>query len=225
MNNIISISDLKKEYTQGHTKIEVLKGIDLQVSGSKSICITGRSGTGKSTLIHLIAGLDFATSGQIKVLGQDTRLLNDSAISEIRLNHIGIVFQFHHLLPEFTVKENVMLPLLAKKMNKKSAESRAEWLLNEVSLSDRMDSKPPYLSGGEKQKVAVARALANNPDIILGDEPTGNLDKENTTKIFDLLLKLCYTYKKVCIIVTHTQDFLKNFDEKYVLSDGKLEKY
>lgn len=219
---LIILDNIKKHYIQGRETIEVLQGVNLDISEPKTVCITGRSGSGKSTLINLIAGLDTPTSGKVLVLGEDISGLDDNRISELRRRNIGIVFQFHHLLPEFSAIENVMIPMLSTGMRIKEAHARAEELLKEVSLSDRMDFKPQYLSGGEQQKVAVARALANDPKIILADEPTGNLDAVNARKIFDILLKLCYTYKKLCIVVTHSIEFLQEFDEKYELKEGYL---
>lgn len=207
-------------------RTEVLKGLDLSLEKSGFIAILGASGSGKSTLLHILGGLDKPDAGNIVIEnnGQviDLYTSNENELAHLRNSFFGFIFQFHHLLPEFTALENVMMPVLIKNSNKKEARQISEKLLYEVGLSDKLDSMPTNLSGGEQQRVAIARALANNPQILLADEPTGNLDAENANKFMDLLNKLHSDYAPTLIIATHSEEIAKQAQQRYRLVDGKL---
>lgn len=188
MGKILEAVNITKSFmnTKGKT-LEVLKGIDLSVEENNIEVIIGASGAGKSTLLYLLSGLDKPDQGNVKIKGTDIFKLNDEKISKFRNDHIGFVFQFHHLLPEFTAAENIALPQMVKGISLKKATKKSEELLEAVGLSDRKDHKPAELSGGEQQRVAVARALANDPDIIFADEPSGNLDSKNSESLHQLI--------------------------------------
>ncbi|HET55871.1 MAG TPA: ABC transporter ATP-binding protein, partial [Ignavibacteria bacterium] len=188
--------------TKGKT-LEVLKGIDLSVEENNIEVIIGASGAGKSTLLYLLSGLDKPDQGNVKIKGTDIFKLNDEKISKFRNDHIGFVFQFHHLLPEFTAAENIALPQMVKGISLKKATKKSEELLEAVGLSDRKDHKPAELSGGEQQRVAVARALANDPDIIFADEPSGNLDSKNSESLHQLIVDIKDKFGVTFLIVTH----------------------
>lgn len=219
---IIEIRDLRRTFYIGNRHIDVLKGINLEVYEGEMIGIFGPSGSGKSTLLHLLAYLDRATGGEILYLGKNLNELSDKEISTFRALNLGFVFQFHHLLPEFSVIENIMLPMLIKGTRKKEAKLRALDLLTLVGLRDRAKQKPETLSGGERQRVAVARAMANSPPLILADEPTGNLDRENTLSLMDLLLKLNKEKGMTQIVVSHDEDLAKYFTKVFYLEYGVL---
>jgi lipoprotein-releasing system ATP-binding protein len=202
--------------------LKVLKEITLEVQTSQVVTIVGPSGAGKSTLLHLIGTLDRPDKGEIIIDGVKIHALTDDQLSDFRSAHIGFVFQFHHLLPEFTAIENVMLPMLIAGKAKHEAQQRAKELLSFLKLDDRVGHKPSELSGGEQQRVAVARALANNPDLILADEPSGNLDTENAQKLHQLFFELRDRFHQTFIIVTHNEELAKLSDRRIVMRDGQI---
>ena len=202
--------------------LKVLKDISLEVQTSQVVTIVGPSGAGKSTLLHLIGTLDRPDKGEIIIDGMKIHELSDDQLSDFRSSHIGFVFQFHHLLPEFTAMENVMLPMLIAGKPKHEAQQRARELLSFLKLEERVGHKPSELSGGEQQRVAVARALANNPDVILADEPSGNLDTENAQKLHQLFFELRDKFHQTFIIVTHNEELAKLSDRCIVMRDGQI---
>lgn len=202
--------------------LKVLKEITMEVQTSQVVTIVGPSGAGKSTLLHLIGTLDRPDTGEIIIDDVKIHTLSDDQLSDFRSAHIGFVFQFHHLLPEFTAVENVMLPMLIAGQSKQAAQQRASELLEFLKLSDRVGHKPSELSGGEQQRVAVARALANNPDLILADEPSGNLDTENAQKLHQLFFELRDRFHQTFIIVTHNEELAKLSDRCIVIRDGQI---
>lgn len=202
--------------------LKVLKGITLEVQTSQVVTIVGPSGAGKSTLLHLIGTLDRPDKGEIIIDDVKIHTLSDDQLSDFRSAHIGFVFQFHHLLPEFTAIENVMLPMLIAGQSRNVAQQRAQELLSFLKLDDRVGHKPSELSGGEQQRVAVARALANNPDLILADEPSGNLDTENAQKLHQLFFELRDRFHQTFIIVTHNEELAKLSDRCIVMRDGQI---
>ena len=215
---MIKTSLLNKKYGELH----VLKDVDLHIMPSEIVALMGASGAGKTTLLQIIGTLDKADSGQILINNRDVTKLSDNKLSEFRNKEIGFVFQFHHLLAEFTALENVMLPALIGKQNKKETEERAKELLNIMHLYDRANHKPSQLSGGEQQRVAVARALINSPSIILADEPSGNLDSRNAKELHEYFFKLRETYNQTFLIVTHSEELAKMSDRMIEMQDGKI---
>jgi lipoprotein-releasing system ATP-binding protein len=203
-------------------QLEVLKGIDIEISEGEIVFIVGSSGSGKSTLLHILGTLDTPTSGKVFYKGNDIAALHENALVKLRNKEIGFVFQFHHLLPEFTALENVMIPSLIAGMNQKDAKKNAEGILNEVGLQERSLHKPAELSGGEQQRVAVARALVNNPSIVFADEPTGNLDSTMGEKLQDLFLELNKKRKQTFVIVTHNSSFALSGNRTLQLTNGKI---
>lgn len=215
---MIKTNLLNKKYGELH----VLKDVDLHIMPSEIVALMGASGAGKTTLLQIIGTLDKADSGQILINNRDVTKLSDNKLSEFRNKEIGFVFQFHHLLAEFTALENVMLPALIGKQNKKETEERAKELLNIMHLYDRANHKPSQLSGGEQQRVAVARALINSPSVILADEPSGNLDSRNAKELHEYFFKLRETYKQTFLIVTHSEELAKMSDRMIEMQDGKI---
>ena len=217
----------KSKKTKGNLpSTEVLKNLDLSLEAGDFIAILGASGSGKSTLLHILGGLDKPDNGKIMIANNNQWLdlysQNENELAHLRNIYFGFIFQFHHLLPEFTALENVMMPILIKNNNNKEAKSIAEKLLYEVGLQDKLESMPANLSGGEQQRVAIARALANNPQILLADEPTGNLDSANADKFMELLNKLQSDYSLTMIIATHSEDIASAAHKRYKLAEGKL---
>ena len=202
--------------------LEVLKGIDLKINKGEIVAIVGASGAGKTTLLQIIGTLDKPTSGQILLNGVNAHQLTERKLSAFRNKHIGFVFQFHHLLPEFTAHENLCIPAFIAGVNRKKAENRANELLDFLHLTDRSTHKPSELSGGEQQRVAVARALMNNPDIVLADEPSGNLDSVNARELHKLFFDLRKEFNQTFVIVTHNKEFADMSDRKLVIADGRL---
>lgn len=217
---LIEVSDLKKSYkVTKANKLSVLKGINLNIYKEEIAAIAGKSGAGKSTLLHILGTLDKPDSGKVIFEGKNIFDLKEKQISEFRNKEIGFIFQFHHLLPEFTAIENV---LIASMILGEPDKNKAEELLTEVGLKERINHKPSELSGGEAQRVAIARALINSPKLILADEPTGNLDSENANSIIELIFHLREKYKRTFIIVTHNEDFAKGCDTIIHLQDGRV---
>ena len=222
MNNLIRVVDLYKSYYDGLTELPVLKGVDLQVKKAEIIAIVGASGVGKSTLLHLLGGLDRPTEGTIFYEGEDIFTLNDQELDRFRNEEIGYVFQFHHLLPEFTALENVAMPGLIARQKSDVAQDRAKELLEYVGLGERLEHRPSELSGGERQRVAIARALVNQPKVVLADEPTGNLDQKTSEAVHDLLWTLSDQFNQTFIIVTHNQTLAQRADRLIQLVDGQI---
>lgn len=218
---IIELRDLTKIYKNG-IEFRALDNANLRIERGEFVAIVGPSGSGKSTLMHLIGLLDTPSSGLLLIDGNDVTKMSDKERSAMRNKMLGFVFQYHHLLPDFTALENVMMPLLIAGKNAKEAEEIARRLLKEVGLEDRMDHKPGALSGGQNQRVAVARALSCSPAIVLGDEPTGNLDTKTGDLIYELLRRLNHEYNQTFIVVTHNEDLALKTDRIIRLVDGKI---
>jgi len=216
---MIEIKGIKKSFG----KLEVLKGIDLNIGKGEVVSIVGPSGAGKTTLLQIIGTLDCADCGSIIIDGTDVSKLNKKKLADFRNKHIGFVFQFHQLLPEFTAIENVMIPAFISGMSKKEAKKRAEELLAFLGLTERAEHKPNELSGGEKQRVAVARALVNNPAIILADEPSGSLDTKNKEELHQLFFELRDKFGQTFVIVTHDEQLASTTDRTIKMKDGMLE--
>ena len=211
-----------KNISKSYGKLAVLKSVDLSIAASEIIAIVGASGAGKSTLLHLLGTLDKTDTGSIIFNGTDFTKLNDKALSAFRNQHMGFIFQFHHLLPEFTALENVCIPAYIAKENKADADARGLKLLTQLGLADRAEHKPSELSGGEQQRVAIARALINQPAIIFADEPTGNLDSNNANEINELFLKIRKEMGVAIVIVTHNSALASIADRQLHMKDGNL---
>ena len=222
MNNLIRVVDLYKSYYDGLTELPVLKGVDLAVKKAQIVAIVGASGVGKSTLLHLLGGLDRPTEGEVFYEGENIFALNDQELDRFRNEEIGFVFQFHHLLPEFTALENVAMPGLIARQESDVAQDRAKELLEYVGLGERLEHRPSELSGGERQRVAIARALVNQPKVVLADEPTGNLDQKTSEAVHDLLWTLNDQFNQTFIIVTHNQALAQRADRLIQLVDGQV---
>lgn len=223
MNFIIEAKNIYKSFqTVKKVKLDVLKDISLQLPENKISVIVGASGAGKSTLLHILSGLDRPDSGNVIFEQKNIFDYSNEKLAKFRNKNIGFVFQFHHLLPEFTAIENTAIPQMISGFNLKDSLKKSEELLNLVGLAERMNHKPAELSGGEQQRVAVARALANDPKIIFADEPTGNLDSKNSESIHSLLVSLRDSYKKTLVIVTHNPELMKLADKIFEIKDGKI---
>jgi len=219
---VIQCSQLAKRFTDGSLDTDVLSDINLSINKGEKLAIIGSSGSGKSTLLHLLGGLDKPSSGKVEIHGQDINALSVRALSKLRNQSLGFVYQFHHLLPEFTAVENVAIPLVIGGVAPKKAQQQAEELLIKVGLGHRLSHKPGELSGGERQRAALARALITQPDCLLADEPTGNLDHRTAQAIFDLILELNASLGTALVIVTHDIELAARMDKTFTLLDGKI---
>lgn len=222
MNNIIECRSLCFSYTEGSNQTTVLSNLKLDVKSGESIAILGPSGCGKSTLLNLIAGLDTPSSGDVLINNSNITKLNEQDRTDLRANTFGFVYQFHHLLKDFSSVYNVAMPLLIKGIDKESAIAQSEKLLTRVGLENRLNHKPSELSGGEKQRVAIARAMVVEPDCLLADEPTGNLDAKNAKDVLELILELDENNTSSLVIVTHDQDIAKKMNRTLTLSNQQL---
>ena len=219
---ILRCTGLTKTFDEGNFSLEVLKGIYLRIVKGERVAIVGASGSGKSTLLHLLGGLDRATSGQIELDGQIIDKMDEAKLSMLRNRSLGFVYQFHHLLPEFSALENVAMPGMIAGRSRKECFAKAESLLREMNLADRLDHKPSELSGGEQQRVAVARALMNDPQIILADEPSGNLDMKSSEALHELLYRLAHENGHTIVVATHNRELTGRGDRIVELYDGRI---
>ncbi len=219
---VLNCQKLMKHYKDGSSTVEVLRGIDLTIEAGERIAIVGPSGSGKSTLLHLLGGLDKPSTGSAYLMGVDWQSLSEKQRCTRRNRHLGFVYQFHHLLPEFTALENVAMPLLIARVSRTQAFEEAKKLLSSIGLSHRLQHKPSQLSGGERQRVAIARALVTRPDCLLADEPTGNLDHSTALGVFSQMLEINQQVNCALVIVTHDRELAGRMDRCLALVDGQI---
>lgn len=223
MNNLLEVKELRKSFGSGASRVDVLKGINLAVEPGETIALVGASGAGKSTLLHIMGALDRPTTGEILFKGKDIFQLSDASLASFRNHSVGFVFQFHHLLPEFSALENAMMPAIISGMNRGEAEALAVELLRDVGLGHRLSHKPGELSGGEQQRVAIARALIQSPPLLLADEPTGNLDTRTSEEVHALLSEIHEKKGITLVIVTHNENLASRMGKIIRLVDGNIQ--
>ncbi len=223
-NLLLDVQAISKHYHDGDIDVTVLADISLAIHESDQIAIVGASGSGKSTLLQCLAGLDMTNDGHVILYGNSLSDVNAQHADRLRNQHIGFIYQFHHLLPEFTALENVMMPLMIRAMSVSEIRQRASNLLETMQLENRLNHKPSELSGGERQRVAIARALVTQPQLILADEPTGNLDRKTALQVFDQMLELNQVFKTALVMVTHDLSLARRMTDVYELEDGHLKK-
>ena len=221
-NILLNCQNITKHYTEGSTQTQVLKDVTFSLYNNELVAIVGSSGSGKSTLLHTLGGLDQPTSGEVFIKGQSLQKSSADELAKLRNRHLGFVYQFHHLMADFTALENVLMPMLIGNQNKIEAKERVEKILSAVGLSHRMSHRPSALSGGERQRVAIARALVNNPSLVLADEPTGNLDRKTTESIFELIQQLNQEQGIAFLLVTHDLGLAEKLNRRLVMQDGVL---
>lgn len=222
MNNLLQCHNVCKTYQEGELRTQVLKGVSFGIQAGELVSIIGTSGSGKSTLLHILGALDEATEGSVSFLGQDLSSLSSNKQANIRNQHLGFVYQFHHLLADFTALENVAMPLLIGGQKASRAKQAAQALLEKVGLGHRLSHRPSELSGGERQRVAIARALVNQPDLVLADEPTGNLDHKTALAIYDLMRQMNQEFGTAFLVVTHDSELAAKMDRQMHMQDGLL---
>ncbi|MBT9318856.1 MULTISPECIES: lipoprotein-releasing ABC transporter ATP-binding protein LolD [Actinobacillus] len=222
MTELLRCENISKFYDEGNQKVQVLKDVSFSMNSGELVAIVGSSGSGKSTLLHTLGGLDQPSSGEVWIKQQSLQKLSANKLAQLRNQNLGFVYQFHHLMADFTALENVMMPMLIGNQNKSEARDRAEKMLQAVGLSHRITHRPSALSGGERQRVAIARALVNNPALVLADEPTGNLDQKTTESIFDLIKQLNAEQNIAFLLVTHDLNLANKLSRRFVMRDGVL---
>lgn len=222
MTELLRCKNISKFYQEGENRVQILNQVNFSMQSGELVAIVGSSGSGKSTLLHTLGGLDQASEGEVFIKGQSLQSLSNNALAKLRNENLGFVYQFHHLMADFSALENVMMPMLIGKQNKNEAKDRAEKMLQAVGLSHRIAHRPSALSGGERQRVAIARALVNNPALVLADEPTGNLDQKTTESIFELIKQLNAEQQIAFLLVTHDLNLAEKLNRRLTMRDGVL---